>query len=156
PKGDEVTIDEIVRQAVSYEAWHAVVTGGEPMIAPGVGELTEKLKAAGMHITIETAGTVCSQGAVDFMSIRPKLANWTPGGQWAAQHERLRYQPEVLKNLMRDYEYQLKFVVARPEDLEEIGKMLEEIAADRNRVALMAEGTEAAAIAERAAWLVEI
>ena len=38
------------------------------------------------------------------MSISPKLANSTPhereGGKWAAQHDRLRYQPEVLKQLM--------------------------------------------------------
>ena len=54
----------------------------------------------------------------DLMSISPKLANSTPhdrdGGRWAAQHERLRYQPEILKRLIARYPYQLKFVITDP------------------------------------------
>src|SRR6266481_2154167 len=72
-----------------------------------------------MHITIETAGTVYKPVACDLMSISPKLANSTPRqreeGRWAAQHDRLRHQPEVLKKLMSEYEYQLKFVVSAPD-----------------------------------------
>ena len=113
-----------------------------------------------MHVTIETAGTVYKAVKCDLMSISPKLANSTPvereGGRWAAQHDRLRYQPEVLKQLMREYEYQLKFVVSAPEDLAEIGGILEGTGADRNRVLLMAEGTDAATIRERARWIAEI
>jgi 7-carboxy-7-deazaguanine synthase len=94
------------------------------------------------------------------MSISPKLANSTPherdGGRWAAQHDRLRYRPEVLKQLMSEYEYQLKFVVSAPEDLPEIRKILEETNADRSRVVLMAEGTSTETISERAAWIVEL
>ena len=55
---------------------------------------------AGLHITIETAGTVFAPVACDLMSISPKLANSTPEGPWAKQHERLRIQPEVLRRLM--------------------------------------------------------
>ena len=33
------------------------------------------------------------------MSISPKLANSTPEGPWAAQHERLRIQPDVLRRV---------------------------------------------------------
>jgi 7-carboxy-7-deazaguanine synthase len=94
------------------------------------------------------------------MSISPKLANSTPrereGGKWAAQHDRLRYQPEVLKQLMAEYEYQLKFVVASPEDMAEIAKAIEDTQADRTRVVLMAEGTTSDVIRERAPWLTEI
>jgi hypothetical protein len=36
------------------------------------------------------------------MSISPKLANSTPQGQWAAQHERLRIQPAILAHLMAE------------------------------------------------------
>jgi 7-carboxy-7-deazaguanine synthase len=113
-----------------------------------------------MHITIETAGTVYHQVVCDLMSISPKLANSTPhereGGRWAGQHERLRYQPEVLKQLMSEYEYQLKFVVASPDDIAEIASLLEETHADRSRVVLMAEGTTSEVIRERAPWLTEI
>jgi len=157
PEGREMNVAEIVAEARSYGASHAVVTGGEPMIAEGVGELTEAL---GMHVTIETAGTVYKAVKCDLMSISPKLANSTPvereGGRWAAQHDRLRYRPEVLKQLMHEYPYQLKFVVSAPEDLVEIGGILEGTGADRARVLLMAEGIDAATIRERARWIAEI
>ncbi len=78
------------------------------------------------------------------------------GRKWAAQHDRLRYQPEVLKKLMSDYDYQLKFVVAQPEDLAEIEVILEGLSADRRRVVLMPEGTDTATLQERARWIVEI
>jgi len=156
-EGLKMNVAEIVAEARSYGASHAVVTGGEPMIAEGVAELTEAL---GMHVTVETAGTVYKAVKCDLMSISPKLANSTPvereGGRWAAQHDRLRYRPEVLKQLMREYEYQLKFVVSAPEDLVEIGGILEGTGANRNRVLLMAEGTDAATIRERARWIAEI
>jgi 7-carboxy-7-deazaguanine synthase len=156
PEGRDMTQDEILSEVRAHHASHAVVTGGEPMIAPGIVELTQALKQLGMHITIETAGTVHKPVTSDLMSISPKLANSTPAGQWAAQHDRLRYQPGVLKQLMNEYDYQLKFVVSAPEDLAEIEATLKETGARRDRVVLMAEGTDAAVIGERARWITEI
>ncbi len=156
PEGEERSIDAILAEVATYPARHAVVTGGEPMIAPGIVELTERLRARGLHVTIETAGTVFAPVAGDLMSISPKLANSTPEGAWAAQHERLRYQPGILRRLMSAYDYQLKFVVARPEDLAEIQRMLDQIAAERGKVILMPEGIDAAAQRERGLWLAEI
>lgn len=153
PEGREMTIDAILAEVRGHPAAHVVVTGGEPMIAPGVVELTERL---GLHVTVETAGTVYQPVKCDLMSISAKLANSTPKGQWAAQHDRLRYQPDVLKRLISGYDYQLKFVVAAPEDLTEIEVMLKETGADRKRVVLMAEGIDAGKLHERALWLVEL
>jgi 7-carboxy-7-deazaguanine synthase len=153
PEGREMAIAEIAAEARGYGASHYVVTGGEPMIAPGIAELTRALEG---HLTIETAGTVYQEVRCDLMSISPKLANSTPEGSWAGRHERLRYQPDVLRRLIREYEYQLKFVVAAPADVEEISAILRDIAADRGRVLLMAEGTTAEAIRERAKWIAEI
>jgi 7-carboxy-7-deazaguanine synthase len=94
------------------------------------------------------------------MSISPKLANSTPidrdGGRWAGQHERLRYQPGVLRRLMERYPYQLKFVIAESGDLSELLQILDDTSADRSRVVLMPEGTDASTLAERGRWLVEI
>jgi 7-carboxy-7-deazaguanine synthase len=126
------------------------------MIAPEIVALTERLRARGLHITIETAGTVFAPVACDLMSISPKLANSTPEGQWARQHERLRIQPDVLKRLIANYNHQLKFVVARPEDIAEIREILEVLQADSGKVILMPEGVEAAILRERGAWLAEI
>jgi 7-carboxy-7-deazaguanine synthase len=160
PEGQELSVDEVLACVRSYPAQHAVVTGGEPMIAPDIIRLTERIRHLGLHVTIETAGTVYHPVACDLMSISPKLENSTPrereSGKWAAQHERLRYQPGVLKQLLAEYEYQLKFVVSSPDDMPEIARMLDETGADRSRVVLMPEGTTPEAIRERAPWLTEI
>jgi 7-carboxy-7-deazaguanine synthase len=160
PEGTNVLVDEIMASVRAFRASHAVVTGGEPMIFPESVDLTRALKQAGLHVTVETAGTVYQPVACDLMSISPKLGTSTPfereGGRWAQQHDRLRYQPEVLRQLMAEYAYQLKFVVTAPDDMAEIEKIVAETGADRARVVLMPEGIDAKTIRERALWLVDL
>ncbi len=158
PEGRDYTVGEILEEAARYGARHVVVTGGEPMIAPGLVELTGGLRRLGLHITIETAGTVFTPAACDLMSISPKLSNSTPveDARWAARHDRLRIQPEALRQLMDACDYQLKFVVTRPEDLEEIRPLVRELGADPGRVFLMPEGREAGVLRERGVWIVEV
>ena len=160
PEGSDWTMERIVNEVAKFPARHVVITGGEPMIAPQVAELTQRLKQRGLHITIETAGTVNMPVVCDLMSISPKLKNSTPlerdGGRWAPQHERLRWQPEVLKKLMAGYEYQLKFVIADPQDLAELREMQTTLGAPSSKVLLMPEGTKAETIRERGVWLAEI
>jgi len=160
PEGTDMTVAEIREAVLQYPAKHAVITGGEPMIAPDIIRLTESIRQLARHVTVETAGTVYHPVACDLMSISPKLENSTPlereGGKWAPQHDRLRYQPDVLRQLMSEYEYQLKFVVASPDDMNEIAKILADVSADRSRVVLMPEGTTPDAIRDRASWLTEI
>ncbi len=159
PMGEEMSLERIVEEVRAFDTHHVVVTGGEPMLFQEVVALTRAFRAMGLHITIETAGTVFQPVECDLMSISPKLANSTPhqreGGKWAVQHDRLRYQPEVLKQLMA-YPYQLKFVVEEPTDLEEIQKMIKELNADRSKVILMPEGRSSIIIQERGRWLAEI
>jgi 7-carboxy-7-deazaguanine synthase len=156
PEGEEMPLDRIVEECGRYPARHAVVTGGEPMIAPGIVELTGRLRERGLHITVETAGTVYAPVACDLMSISPKLANSTPEGRWAARHDRLRIQPQVLRLLMSGYPYQLKFVISREEEIAEARDLAAALEADRDRVLLMPEGVDAATLRERGAWLAEI
>ena len=160
PEGVEMPLDAILAEVSRHEATHVVVTGGEPMIVDDIAPLTQAMRNSGLHVTIETAGTVYQPVACDLMSVSPKLANSTPhereGGRWAAQHDRLRYQPEVLEKLMADYAYQLKFVVAAPEDVEEIESVLRETGADRSRVVLMPEGTDIETLRNRGRWLADI
>jgi 7-carboxy-7-deazaguanine synthase len=179
PEGVERSVEDLVRAVQQYPAAHVVITGGEPMLTAEVVELTKRLKEAGCHITIETAGTMHQPVICDLMSISPKLANSTPlereAGRWAAQHERLRYQPEVLKRLIAEYPYQLKFVVSSLQDLDEIHKILAELAlpdgevesrdpkrADASsrigpsRVILMPEGTSSSALRDKGQWIAEI
>jgi 7-carboxy-7-deazaguanine synthase len=156
PEGADLTLSQIVDEVKAHPARHVVVTGGEPMIAPEIIPLTEQLRGLGLHITIETAGTVFQPVACDLMSISPKLSNSTPDGPWAAQHNRLRIQPEVLLELMARYPYQLKFVIEKPDDLDEVRALIGVLDADRNRVMLMPEGTDRDRLLERAVWLAEI
>ncbi len=160
PEGADIPVGEILEAASLTGARNAVVTGGEPMIAPDIGPLTHGLRSLGLHITIETAGTVFAPVACDLMSISPKLANSTPhtrdGGRFAAQHERLRLQPDTLRRLMRAHDYQLKFVIAAPEDADEAADLARALEADPARVVLMPEGVEPGTLRERAVWLAEI
>jgi 7-carboxy-7-deazaguanine synthase len=157
PEGEERSVDSIMEEVNSYGASHVVITGGEPMIAPGMDELTHRLT---QHLTIETAGTVDAHVRCDLMSISPKLANSTPhardNGRWADQHERLRYQPEILRRLIQLYPYQLKFVITEPGDLKQVNAIVSDIGALRSRVVLMAEGIDAVILAERGRWLADI
>jgi 7-carboxy-7-deazaguanine synthase len=156
PEGPVVPVGEIAERVVDMDIRHVVVTGGEPMLFDAVEPLCHKLQAAGLHITIETAGTIYRDLPCDLMSISPKLANSTPEGSWAKQHDRLRTQPDVLRKLISTFDYQLKFVVAEPEDLAEIEVLTGSMNADRGKVILMPEGVDAAVLRERGAWLAEI
>lgn len=156
PEGDDWTLERILAAVDAYPARHVVVTGGEPTIAREIVDLTRGLRARGLHITIETAGTVFAPVACDLMSISPKLANSRPAGEWEERHERLRMQPEVVRRLMADYDYQLKFVIARPEDMAEVRELLSAFDADAAKVILMPEGIDAGVLRERGVWLAEI
>ena len=152
-----MSVDEILDRASEFgAARHIVLTGGEPMIAPGIVELSRRFRERGMHITIETAGTVFAAVECDLMSISPKLSNSTPEGVFRAQHERLRSQPDVLRRLMAGYDYQLKFVIAREEDVEEARAVASEVGAPASKVILMPEGILAKTLDERGAWIAEI
>ncbi|MBV9268141.1 MAG: 7-carboxy-7-deazaguanine synthase QueE, partial [Acidobacteriaceae bacterium] len=160
PEGAEQGIDDIVTSVLAFSSRHVVVTGGEPMIAPGIVELTQELRRAGLHITIETAGTVWAPVQCDLMSISPKLSNSTPvdreNGRWAAQHERLRYQPDVLNRLIEAYPYQLKFVVASETDIPEIQHIAAALNAPASNIVLMPEGTARDVLRDRGLWIAEV
>jgi 7-carboxy-7-deazaguanine synthase len=157
PEGGDLSIAEIVDRAEAFSAArHVVLTGGEPMIAPGIAELSQRFHERGIHITVETAGTVFTPVECDLMSISPKLSNSTPEGVFRAQHERLRLQPDVLARLMSGYDYQLKFVVAREEDIDEVCAVVAQVNAPAGKVILMPEGIRAEVLQERGVWLAEI
>src|SRR6187397_165171 len=97
PDGDEMSVAEVVAEVTRYPATYVVITGGEPMIAKGICELASALRAAGKHITIETAATVPPGGiACDLASLSPKLSNSAPDNRlpeaWRRKHEELRRQ----------------------------------------------------------------
>jgi len=131
------------------------------MLPEDIESLCDGLHEANFHITIETAGTIYRDLTCDLMSISPKLSNSTPepsrAGRWREKHESQRHRPEIVSRLIDEYDYQLKFVVAQPDDLEEINGYLDEIEkVDRARVLLMPEGVDAATLESRAPWMKEV
>jgi 7-carboxy-7-deazaguanine synthase len=183
PEGDDLSVDEIVRQAMDRVAGaggeaeapvgsapglpcgpapathhHAVVTGGEPMLFAEMIPLTRRLREVEFHITIETAGTLYLPVRCDLMSISPKLSNSTPSAErdrrWHRRHEQSRHVPDVIHRLLAEYPYQLKFVIDAPIDCDEVERYLEEFPeVDRTRVLLMPQGTDRESLAARTVWL---
>jgi len=163
PEGTQMTVDEILAEIVKYPSKHVVLTGGEPMIAPGIYELAFQLQELGKHITIETAATVPPRGiAFDLASLSPKLAHSAPDGRlddtWRKKHEELRWQPGVVESWIAAGNYQLKFVVSGERDVEEIEAMIRDTgcAVPPSKVMLMPEGITLEAIRARSDWLGEL
>lgn len=158
PEGEERSVAEVADEALAFETTHVVVTGGEPMIFAELVELTERLRAAGRHITIETAGTRDLPVACDLMSLSPKFATSAPRAEehpgWHRLHEKRRHAPEVVRRLLRDYDYQVKFVIDEPADLDEVDRYLAEFPEIRpERVLLMPQGIEQDELAEKGDWI---
>jgi 7-carboxy-7-deazaguanine synthase len=162
PEGREMNVAEIVAQVAQLGATHAVLTGGEPMIMPEIGELSFALREMGMHITMETAATVWADASIDLASLSPKLANSTPhqrdGGRFAAAHERQRLNFDVMQRLIDSApDFQLKFVVSDEADLAEIEQIISRLRNwEPSDVLLMPEGTDALTLESRAGWIAEV
>lgn len=124
PEGEDKGVNEIVEAVLGLQCQHVVLTGGEPMLFAELIPLCEKLKDAGCHLTLETAGTLYLPVQCDLMSISPKLANSTPSylqsPRWHSRHEKARHTPEIVNRLLEEFRCQLKFVVHHREDTEQV------------------------------------
>ena len=165
PSGDSRSLRSIINEVQRLSesgvgpVQHVVLTGGEPMLSRDVVALCELL--SDFHITIETAGTCDRNVRCDLMSISPKLSNSTPSfsraGGWRERHEGLRFRPNVVRRLIEKYDYQLKFVVDRTEDVAEILDYLGLIeTVDPTRVLLMPQGIHPDELERRAQWLIPL
>jgi 7-carboxy-7-deazaguanine synthase len=160
PEGNDLSVEEIIQQVREFSAEHVVITGGEPMLFSELIPLTQQLRDLGQHITIETAGTLQLQVDCDLMSISPKFASSAPDAQlhprWHQRHLQSRHRPEVIRHLIQQYDYQIKFVIDRDEDLREVDQWLDEFPqVVRERVLLMPQGIEASELESRTSWLVQ-
>ena len=163
PEGKPMTIDQIVSAIEQYPCEHVVLTGGEPMIAPQIRDLASELKVLGYHITIETAGTVAADGiACDLASISPKLLHSAPDAiahpAWHKKHEAERWRPEIVRYWIEHYNFQLKFVISQPAQVEEIEGMLKKLGREvpRHKVQLMPEARSLEVMRSRANWLADL
>lgn len=157
PEGAHLDIAEVVERVSTMHVSHVVLTGGEPFIYNCLPELCEQLRQSGHHLTIETAGTIHRPLPCDLVSISPKLSGSAPAissGSWHVAHNARREQLDVVRQLMSEHAYQLKFVVDNPADADEVLDYLARLGTyDGDRVLLMPQGTQKAALDRQAQWL---
>ena len=164
PEGDEISVEAVVTKVSTFPAQHRVLTGGEPMVAKEIATLAAKLREIGKHIAIETAGTIAPNGiACDLASLSPKLANSTPAvglisDAWHQRHDSTRLQPEVLREWIDRYPFQLKFVLESAADLSEMEGLLQRIGRPipPSKLLVMPQGIDVRTIRDRDETLIDV
>ena len=161
PDGKEMTLEEILHAIESYPLRHVVLTGGEPLLSHEIEDLSVKLKDAGAHVTIETAATIFKPVSCDLVSMSPKLSNSTPwqkqNGRFATMHEQHRLNYNVVQQFIDSYDYQLKFVIDREQDLVEVRQIVDALKnVDTSRVLIMAQARNRRQLHQKSRWIIEL
>ena len=148
---NQVTLDEdaVAARIAALGASRVVVTGGEPLLqAPALARMLALLP--GRHVEIETNGTIAPPPALDALvhqyNVSPKLAHsGNPAG--------LALIPERLAAWAADPRAYFKFVVGNDADVAEVLGLRETYRMAAERVFVMPEGTESAALRAALRWL---
>jgi len=157
--GRQCSAAAIVEQVQQWPSRFVVITGGEPMLNQELPQLARELKAAGKHVTIETAGIAYIPDLpCDLMSISPKLSSSAPDdAKLAAIHEHSRPDLTVLRQLIDSYNYQLKFVVDSADDLPEIEQTISKLrSVDSRKVMLMPQAATRDELLAKSPMVVEM
>jgi 7-carboxy-7-deazaguanine synthase len=163
--GQDYEPSQIIEEISRWPCRFVVLTGGEPMTGPdfsarpGLVELTHRLKEAGKHITIETAGVLFVPDlACDLMSISPKLANSAPGpSSHGKDHDPARFDVEAIRRLIGAYPYQFKFIVESARDIAEVRTVLDDLGpVSPERVMLMPQATTAEQLASQSGMVADL
>lgn len=157
-RGDnQLSLDEaeVAALILAHPEDRLVITGGEPLLqGAALAQLVTLLKDArpGLHVEIETNGTVAPHPALDTLvdqyNVSPKLAH-------SGNQAELALIPDRLQCWSSDPRAWFKFVVATPADLAEIGDLQERYGIAADHLFVMPEGTASAVLRERSRWLAE-
>ncbi|MFT3992158.1 MAG: 7-carboxy-7-deazaguanine synthase QueE [Luteolibacter sp.] len=147
---------EAARRILGYGCDRTVITGGEPLLQePEFLELIRILRNRNPQhaFEVETNGTRVPSAefaeAVDQFNVSPKLSN-------SLMAENLRIKPEALRFFASTKKAWFKFVVATPEDLEEIEALCAEHGISKSQVLLMPEGRTPDEIEKTSPWLADL
>jgi len=153
-KANQVTLtpSETAERIAALGQKRLVITGGEPLLqASALAEMLAHLPD--ISVEIETNGTVAPPTRldvrVDQYNVSPKLAH-------SGNPADLALVPERLDAWASDPRACLKFVIAAPEDVEEVLALQQRYRFTPERVFLMAEGTDSATQRERQVWLSDL
>ena len=74
PENKDISVEDAVAAILAHDCKQVVITGGEPFMQPkALISLCQQLQQRGLHITIETNGTLFESVEADLLSISP---NW--------------------------------------------------------------------------------
>lgn len=157
PEGFLLPWEDVLKDVSSAGVGHVVLTGGEPLLQPQMVPLSQALREHGHIVTIETAGTVYRPVAADLMSLSPKLSNSVPAArspQWSTRHRRDQHRPDVMRRLIDEFPYQLKFVIDTADNLDEVARYVESLGPIPGKnVWLMPQGVTMDALTAKGEWL---
>ncbi len=163
--GSSYEVEEIIRASRQWVSRHIVITGGEPLLDRDGRErgelrhLIAALKKDEHYVTIETAGPVFVENLHgDLMSISPKLTNAHKMKDMSCtKHAGMITKASVIRQFIKAYPYQLKFVIDSRDDMQEIVSFLDEVGDyDRGRVMLMPQARSRRELLERAPLVAEL
>ena len=153
-KANQVTLSpaETAERIAALGQKRLVITGGEPLLQAGA--LAEMLAhLPDISVEIETNGTVAPPARLD---VRVDQYNVSPKLSHSGNPADLALIPERLDAWAADPRAFLKFVIASPEDVEEVLALQQRYRFTPERVFLMAEGTDSATQRERQVWLSDL
>ncbi|KTR85079.1 pyrroloquinoline quinone biosynthesis protein PqqE [Novosphingobium barchaimii] len=144
--------EDVAARITALSPDRLVVTGGEPLLqGPALARLLALLP--GMHVEIETNGTVAPHPALDGLvhqyNVSPKLAH-------SGNPADLALMPERLQAWATDPRAVFKFVIAQAADMAQVLGLQRDYAIPADRVFLMAEGRTPAELAARNRWLAQL
>jgi organic radical activating enzyme len=150
---NQVTLDEedAAARIAALGGNRLVVTGGEPLLqCPALARMLALLPD--MHVEIETNGTVAPPPELGALihqyNVSPKLANSGNPPASALISQRLAAwaaEPRAW----------FKFVIADPEDLDEVLQLQRDHGIESTRIFLMPEGRDSETLRERMGWLAQ-
>ncbi len=149
-----MTAEEIVSRVMKFDCKNLVLTGGEPLLhQKPLLPVLSRLKEYGMHIEVETNGTVKpgeeTLDIVNLFNVSPKTSN-------SLVDKRLRLRRGVLEAFVASQKAWFKFVVRDQDDLLEVERLISDFSMPAERVILMPEGINSVVLMERGRWLIEI
>jgi organic radical activating enzyme len=150
-----MNVADVAARIAAFGVPRVVVTGGEPLLqAPALAQMIAALRQTmpALHVEVETNGTVAPPPAIDALidqyNVSPKLAH---SGNPAA----LALAPDRLTAWAKDPRALFKFVVASPDDLDEVRDLAQTYDILPERLFVMPEGTDTATLRARSRWLSE-
>ncbi|MCB2089117.1 MAG: 7-carboxy-7-deazaguanine synthase QueE [Sphingomonadaceae bacterium] len=148
---NQLTLDvaDVAQRITAFAPRRLVITGGEPLLQAGA--LAELARLLPDHaIEIETNGTVEPPARldvhVDQYNVSPKLAH-------SGNPAELALIPDRLHHWASEPRAFLKFVIATPQDVEEVLALARTYHMNPARIYLMPEGTDSETLRSREKWL---